>query len=110
MIISILVVSFLFLLTCYFFKDQCSFCKNTVDIILPESRSEVEEPVKANKNEVEKPVGAKNPIKKEAKEAVKKIAEKAPLEVKAELVKKEPKKKKAEPKKNLKDIQKRKRK
>jgi hypothetical protein len=99
MIISILVVSFLFLLTCYFFKDQCSFCKNTVTLILPESKLEEKEPV-----------GAKNPIKKEAKEAVKKIAEKAPLEVKAELVKKEPKKKKAEPKKNLKDIQKRKRK
>lgn len=105
MIISILVVVFLFLLTCYFFKDHCNLCKNIIMGICDMFC------VEGCKLEEKQPVGAKNPIKKEAKEAVKKIVEKAPLEIKAELVKKEqPKKKKSEPKKDIKDVQKRKRK
>lgn len=106
MLITAIIAICLFLLICYLFSNSCSFCKNVTKAIDPLTGPEFETKEEIKKEEVEvksvevksevvqNAVGAKNPVKKEFKQAVKKIAKKAS--------------KKSETKKELKDAQKKK--
>lgn len=75
MIISLLIIISLFLLTCYFFEDSCSFCKSVIGIFKTKQEEKVEKEPE-NKILNETIVSSASTDKKKTKKSVKKAVKK----------------------------------